>query len=241
MPLQTDVHFSATDPNPNAICSRWAWSERAFPAAQSRVVVMTASTQGSDPQLTEQALRVLLLEDNPADARLVQERLHDTATEIEWDVAAGLWQTSPQRLAKADCALIDLGLPDASGLDTIRRIRDMAPELPIVVLTGTDDEATGAAALRSGAQDFLVKNHADGYLIGRAIRLAIVRMRLQLSVAQQSLHDQDRRDDIVKQLYAIGLGMKTTQTWSRQPTVAARISGHRLDLENVMQRIRDPQ
>jgi DNA-binding response OmpR family regulator len=186
-------------------------------------------------------LRVLLLEDNPADARLVQERLQDSATTIGWDVAAGLWQTSPQRLGQADCALIDLGLPDASGLETIQRIRDMAPELPIVVLTGRDDEATGAAALRSGAQDFLVKDHADGFLIGRAIRLAIVRMRLHLGTAQQTLHDQDRRDDIVKQLYAIGLGMKTTQTWSRQPTVAARISDHRHDLENVMQKIRDPR
>ena len=184
---------------------------------------------------------MLLLEDNPADARLVQERMQDSPTPIVWDVAAGLWQTSPQRLGRADCALIDLGLPDASGLETIQRIRDMAPELPIVVLTGNDDEATGAAALRNGAQDFLVKDHADGFLIGRAIRLAIVRMRLHLGTAQQTLHDQDRRDDIVKQLYAIGLGMKTTQTWSRQPTVAARISDHRLDLESVMQKIRDPR
>lgn len=202
---------------------------------------MTTSLPESESPVTERKLRILLLEDNPADARLVQERTQDAAVDFEWDVAAGLWQTSPQRLAKADCALIDLGLPDASGLDTVRRIRDMAPELPVVVLTGTDDEATGAAALRNGAQDFLVKDHADGYLVGRAIRLAIVRMRLQLGVAQQTLHDQDQRDEIVKQLYAIGLGMKTTQTWSRQPTVAARISDHRLDLENVMHRIRDPR
>ena len=130
------------------------------------MIVETGST-------AREPLRIVLLEDNPADARLVQESLRDCDTRIDCDIAAELWQVSPERLALADCALIDLGLPDATDMEAVQWIRDLAPQLPIVVLTGFDDEVTGLAALQKGAQDFLVKQHADGYLIARAIRFAV--------------------------------------------------------------------
>ena len=95
---------------------------------------------GDTPPVAPTRLRILLLEDNPADARLTQERLRGSA--IDCDVATQLNEVSAQRLAGVDCALIDLGLPDASGLQALQRIRELAPELPIVVLTGFSDEVT---------------------------------------------------------------------------------------------------
>ena len=80
---------------------------------------------GDPHPATPHRLRILLLEDNPADARLTQERLRGSA--IDCDVATQLREVSQQRLAGIDCALIDLGLPDASGLQALQRIRDLAP------------------------------------------------------------------------------------------------------------------
>ena len=119
------------------------------------------------------ALRILLIEDNPADVRLTQERLRGSG--ITCDVAAALAQVTGQWLAAVDCALIDLGLPDASGLQALDRVRALAPRQPTVVLTGFDDEVTGLIALRAGAQDYLVKLRADSYDMARAVRFAVAR------------------------------------------------------------------
>ena len=105
-------------------------------------------------------LRILLIEDSPSDARLTQERLRGSG--ITCDVAAALAEVTGRRLDTVDCALIDLGLPDASGLQALEKVRELAPQLPTVVLTGLDDEVTGLIALRAGAQDYLVKQRARG-------------------------------------------------------------------------------
>jgi DNA-binding response OmpR family regulator len=195
------------------------------------VIVETGST-------AREPLRIVLLEDNPADARLVQESLRDCDTRIDCDIAAELWQVSPERLALADCALIDLGLPDATDMEAVQWIRDLAPQMPIVVLTGFDDEVTGLAALQKGAQDFLVKQHADGYLIARAIRFAVARMHLQSALDDRAVHTFDLQHEIVQRLFGICLAMKSTEGWARQPSVAERIRDHRLELERVMEAIR---
>jgi DNA-binding response OmpR family regulator len=193
---------------------------------------------GDTPPAAPQRLRILLLEDNPADARLTQERLRGSA--IDCDVATQLNEVSAQRLAGVDCALIDLGLPDASGLQSLQRIRKLAPELPIVVLTGFSDEITGPIALRLGAQDFLLKQDSDGQGIVRAIRFAVARMRLQLALDHEALHELELTDDIIQQLFAISLAMRTTQQRSaeQQPAVAARIADHVHELKQVVQQIR---
>ena len=102
---------------------------------------------------TGRPLRTLLLEDNRVDARLTQEGLRDCDDRIDCDIASSLREVSAQRLATVDCAVIDLSLPDASGLQALDRILDIAPDIPIVVLTGFDDGATergGTAARRAG-------------------------------------------------------------------------------------------
>jgi signal transduction histidine kinase/DNA-binding NarL/FixJ family response regulator len=122
--------------------------------------------------------RVLLIEDNPGDADLVRlacDEADPSVFEIE--------HTSTLRDALArvksppapDVVLLDLTLPDAFGLDGLRRLADAAPELPVVVLTGSADRALGAAALQAGAQDYLLKGAADAALLPRALRYAIER------------------------------------------------------------------
>ena len=184
-------------------------------------------------------LRILLIEDSPSDARLTQERLRGSG--ITCDVAAALAEVTGRRLTAVDCALIDLGLPDASGLQALDRVRELAPDLPTVVLTGLDDEVTGLIALRAGAQDYLVKQRAEGYDIARAVKFAVARKHLQITADAQALHELDLTDDVIQQLYAIGLAMSSSRrrTTQKDPAMAERIAGHMLALQHVVQNIRD--
>lgn len=125
--------------------------------------------------------RVLLIEDNRIEARLAQQWLttaEDSPFEVEWveRLAAGL-----ERLGRGgiDLILSDLNLPDSRGLETFARLRERAPDLPIVLLTGQDDEATGARAVEGGAQDFLVKQHIGTHRMASALRYALARHRAQ--------------------------------------------------------------
>lgn len=122
---------------------------------------------------------VLLVEDNPDDA--------DTLRELLRDARAPVRLTAVERMAEAEAALarepfelmlLDLSLPDSQGLATVQHALAAAPRLPIVVLTGLEDEAVGAAAVHAGAQDYLVKGQGDGAALLRAMRYAAERHRL---------------------------------------------------------------
>ncbi|MBI4289131.1 MAG: response regulator [Chloroflexi bacterium] len=122
-------------------------------------------------------VKVLLIEDNPGDARLIREMLaeHRGATfDVEWrdDLAKGM-----KRLADGpvDLVLLDLTLPDSHGFNTFSSVQTTIPRLPIVVLTGLDDETIAVRAVRGGAQDYLVKGKVTGEQLARAIRYAIAR------------------------------------------------------------------
>lgn len=137
-------------------------------------------------------LRILLIEDNPGDARLIQLMLDEAGgpgfrLETVDRLSRGL-----ERMAAAACdvVLLDLSLPDAQGLDTFLRAQAAAPELPIVVLSGLDDEALAVRAVQEGAQDYLVKGHVDGGLLLRAMRYAIERKRLE-----QARREVERQKD----------------------------------------------
>jgi signal transduction histidine kinase len=132
-------------------------------------------------------LAVLLVEDNPADARLARELLVE-ATDGDVDIvhceslAAGLECLGSRAI---DVALLDLSLSDAHGLDTVARMHARFPLVPIIVLSGLNDEATAVEALQNGAQDYLVKGQGDGHLILRATRYAIERKRVQLQLVAE--------------------------------------------------------
>ncbi|NVJ06196.1 hybrid sensor histidine kinase/response regulator [Myxococcus sp. AM001] len=126
-------------------------------------------------------MRLLLVEDNAGDARLLQEELREIAT-ARFDVL------HVERLADAvhvlgsasvDAVLLDLSLPDGQGLANIPRLLSAAPSVPLVVLTGTDDEQLAVQAVHEGAQDYLVKGQVTGALLVRALRYAIERKRVE--------------------------------------------------------------
>lgn len=122
-------------------------------------------------------IRLLLLEDDPADARLVEHmlrRLNPGSFSVE---IAGRLVKATQRLAEGgiDVVLADLSLPDSTGLDTLRALMGAAPDLPVVVLTGNDDDSQAIEALKHGAQDYLVKGRGDGFMLSRVVRYAIER------------------------------------------------------------------
>jgi signal transduction histidine kinase len=123
---------------------------------------------------------VLLVEDNPGDARLLREmfKQHDTHT-VELTQVACMSEAETHLARHAvDVILLDLGLPDAQGLEAIPRAHAAAPGVPLVVLTGLDDESLAAQALQVGAQDFLIKGQIETRGLLRALRYAIERKRL---------------------------------------------------------------
>src|SRR5438067_143689 len=125
-------------------------------------------------------MKVLLVEDNPGDVRLLREAVAEVdAPAIEWATADRL-TTALRQLEQEpfDVLLLDLSLPDAQGFETFTRAYEAAPDLPIVVLTGLDDEELAVRAVQAGAQDYLVKSHFNGHLVVRAMRYAIERRRL---------------------------------------------------------------
>jgi serine phosphatase RsbU (regulator of sigma subunit) len=131
-------------------------------------------------------IKVLLVEDNPGDALLLRETLADANAAIDWThekkLAPALTRLEKERF---DVVLLDLSLPDSHGIETFHKIRKRAPEAPVVMLTGLDDETTAVEAMSQGAQDYLVKGGTDGHALLRSMRYAIERTRREF--AEQEL------------------------------------------------------
>jgi signal transduction histidine kinase len=121
-------------------------------------------------------LTVLLVEDNPGDARLIAELLGPTAREFRLEhvdrLALGL-----ERLGRGgiDVVLLDLGLPDSQGSATLAAVRSAASVVPVIILTGRGDKAFATRMVRAGAQDYLAKAELDRHLLRRAIYYAVER------------------------------------------------------------------
>jgi signal transduction histidine kinase len=128
--------------------------------------------------MSSSPVQILLIEDNPGDARLIKEFLGEvTSSTFELDFVDNLSE-GLRHLDGKDAILLDLALPDSSGLDTFEKIHSHAPAIPIIVLTGTDDDALAFKAVREGAQDYLVKGQVSSQLLGRTIQYAIERKRI---------------------------------------------------------------
>jgi serine phosphatase RsbU (regulator of sigma subunit) len=124
-------------------------------------------------------LRVLLVEDDEGDAVLVRELLADAAAPVDLVWARSLGEAERLWSAGTDCVLLDLQLPDASGLDGLCRLLRLGA-VTVVVLTGMDDQRQGVAAVGTGAQDYLVKGEIDGRGLERVIRYAVQRHRAEV-------------------------------------------------------------
>jgi diguanylate cyclase (GGDEF)-like protein len=88
-----------------------------------------------------------------------------------------------------DCVLFDLSLPDADRLEALQQLRTVAPEVPIVILSGIEQQFLAVRAVQEGAQDYLVKGRVDGHLLGRAINYAIERIRAGAATARRAMCD----------------------------------------------------
>ena len=126
---------------------------------------------------------VLLIEDNPGDADLVRLRLVESNPMVNVscvnrlsDGIAALKEQAPSLI------LLDLNLPDSHGAETFRKVLEKAPGVPVVILSGQDDQALAVKALHQGAQDYLVKGGVTSAQLDRAMRYAIERQALQRSL-----------------------------------------------------------
>ena len=134
---------------------------------------------------------MLLIEDNPGDARLIKEMLAE-------DDTTPFRLVCVDRLSRAlEClteerpvlVLLDLSLPDSQGLETFSRVSTHSPSVPIIVLTGNDDQTLALNAVKAGAQDFLVKGRINSDLLVRAMRYSIERKRYQEEIEHQANYD----------------------------------------------------
>lgn len=148
--------------------------------------------------MSSEAIKALLIEDNPGDQLLMQEMLGDTERAfLELECVERL-STGLARLGAGDIdiVLLDLTLPDSMGLDTFIHFQTQAPQVPVIVLTGLDDEEVAVQAVREGAQDYLFKGQFYDDVLIRAIRYAIERKRTEETLRQRTIELQARNAEL---------------------------------------------
>jgi len=137
-------------------------------------------------------MRIVVIEDNPGDARLIQEMLKASGGSYQLAIAPDLTQGLRLLAAQpADVVLLDLGLPESYGLETLGRLQSRASELPIVIITSIDDMSIAVQAVARGAEDYLVKGQIDTVLLCRTLAYSIERKRMK--VALRRSEEQYRR------------------------------------------------
>ena len=177
--------------------------------------------------MTQSIKRLLLIEDNPGDARLLREMLNEQGSHSTEVVHVACMADAETHLAAhaVDMILVDLGLPDAQGLVAVSRAHAAAPRVPLVVLTGFDDESLAVQALQQGAQDYLIKGQIDTRGLLRALRYAIERKVMdealfvekeRAQVTLDSIGDAVICTDISGNVTFLNLVAETMTGWSSQ-------------------------
>lgn len=136
-------------------------------------------------------VRILLVEDNPADARLMYEWIRETGLkDFCLDHVERLSAARDKLLRENyNVILLDLSLPDAQGINTVEQVYSITNTIPIIVLTGFEDEELAIKSVQKGAQDYLFKNKVNGEMLGRSIRYAIERKRAEAHLHFMATHD----------------------------------------------------
>ena len=181
-------------------------------------------------------INVLLIEDHPGDAELVRERLcgqigGSFQIKILW---SDTLESGCHALSKGgiDLVLLDLSLPDSQGIKTFRAVRSQAPQVPVVILTGLDDQALALQSLQEGGQDFLPKDQATSQILARMIFYAVERKRVETAL----LRSEDRYRILFETIpHAICVVFKGTEAFRcRQP-------GSRFELRLLIRRISEDE
>ena len=124
-------------------------------------------------------MRIFLIEDNPVDALWLKRELGALPEEFSISEAQSLAEARETLSTELyDVILLDLGLPDSNGMETFLEVQRVAPEIPVVVLTGMDDHQLAVEAVANGAQDYLVKGAADSHAVARSLNYGIERHRI---------------------------------------------------------------
>jgi diguanylate cyclase (GGDEF)-like protein/PAS domain S-box-containing protein len=178
---------------------------------------------------------ILLIEDNAGDARLLREMVNDQGphgTEVTHVESIGEAERHLSQ-REVDIVLLDLRLPDGHGLGALRRTRAAAPRVPLVVLTGLDDESLATQALQEGAQDYLIKGEIETRGLLRALRYAIERKVLEdalfvererAEVTLNCIGDAVVCTDIAGNVTSLNLVADKMTGWSRQEAAGRPIS-----------------
>ena len=158
-------------------------------------------------------IRLLLVEDNPADARVVERHLKDAGLN---HVVTDTVQTASEAIARLqqveyDLVLLDLGLPDAQGLQALRALKAVADLTPIIVLTGSDDYKQGLVAVREGAQDYLEKRRVNAGMLSRIVSYSVERNSFHRDLVRATRRYQDLFNNVPVALFTAGHdgGLKT--------------------------------
>ena len=174
-------------------------------------------------------INVLLIQDDPTDTKAVRSALNGSF-QVEWvsSCAAGLERLAqegkPQTVG-IGAVLVDLSLPDCHGIETFDRLFQAAPQIPILVLSAAQDEEVAKLAVQRGAQDYLLKNHLDGYLLSKALVSMIERAAIaealfdekeRAQVTLNSIGDAVMITDVGAQVTYLNIVAEGLTGWSRK-------------------------
>ena len=164
----------------------------------------------------EAPLNILLIEDNPADAKLIDIYLHEAYGKEYVLSTCDYLHKGLEKLTKKtfDIIIIDLSLPDSSGLDTFRKVYEHSPKTPIIVLTGLDDDELGIGAVKLGAQDFLVKGKAKSKTLKRSINYGIERFKLLRELSENTKMLQEKTQALEREQLKLAEAQKLSHIGS---------------------------
>jgi DNA-binding response OmpR family regulator len=158
--------------------------------------------------MEQEKIRVLLIGNGQIEAKIIEQSLKTTSHAEYVLTAVERFADAAERLARHewDVIILDLSLPNGGGIDLVRRVKELAPEVPLLVVTAADDEELALGTIREGAQDNLVKGQFDGPLLLRVMHRAIERIRaaLRFRPIQQTLTHVDSTVDKLRRLCDAG-------------------------------------
>lgn len=149
----------------------------------------------------EEKIKILIIEDNPGDSRLISIYLKESfddkfAYSSAENLSKGLKLLTEEVF---DVIILDLTLPDSSGLDTFKKVFEHSANIPIIVLTGLEDESVGINAMKLGAQDFLVKGHINEKALSRSINYSIERFKLVKELSENAKKLEKKTKDLERE------------------------------------------